>query len=57
MRVSEQMIRALDAASDRDIEDTGRALGCLPRRKARPRRRIGRVLLIAAVLVEQAKLL
>lgn len=49
MRVSEQVIRALGAVEDPQIEEAGRKLSYLPKKKVRPRLRVGRTLLIAAI--------
>ena len=48
MRVTEQILRALNTAEARNVEDAGRALGYYPARKARGTRKTIRVLLLAA---------
>lgn len=50
MRVTEQLLRAMNRAESGDIEDAGASLGYLRRGKSRGRR-LGRILLIAAVLM------
>ena len=50
MRVTEQLLCALNGAESGDIEDAGASLGYLRREKGRARR-LGRILLIAAVLM------
>ena len=49
MRVTEQILRALNAAEAEDLEDAGCALGYYPGRKGRKARKTVRVLLLAAV--------
>ena len=48
MRVTEQILRALNTAEARDLEDAGRALGYYPARKGRGARKTVRVLLLTA---------
>ena len=48
MRVTEQILRALNTAEAKHLEDAGRALGYYPARKGRGARKAVRVLLLAA---------
>ena len=48
MRVTEQILRALNTAEARDLEDAGRVLGYYPGRTGRGARKAVRVLLLAA---------
>ncbi len=49
MRVTEQILRGLNTAEAKDLEDAGRALGYYPTRKRSDARKAVRVLLLAAV--------
>ena len=48
MRVTEQILRALNAAEAENLEDAGRVLGYYPGRTGRGARKAVRVLLLAA---------